>query len=459
MRLKGPLAWSFVALLAVTSLGAASPTTEAVYACVSNANGAVRIVSEGEACRNNESPRSWGAVGPQGPPGETGPAGPAGAIGPQGIQGIIGPEGPMGQTGPRGDVGPQGIQGLLGPEGAQGATGESGLTGPEGPAGPQGDTGLTGPAGPAGPQGPAGPPGTAVLAEPPEPVYTGSFVLAIGAVGQTPTVVGRLNSFAGCQLVITRDGGTGQFSSMEYTDCRFSMGVPSNHILRNWLTSTYQGNEADIRRDLVVYSVRESGTLDDMLTLSESFLSSFTIPTVSRSATQDVFLEFTVVPGTVGRSKCTCSVSLPVTTPISGYMFDVSIPNVDPFGFARVGEIVMTWSKIASQTPNSGGFIQFFPGRVSVDAVLIGAQKGASGSDQTIQDLQSWSQLPKASSSHRDVVVQYKGLIVSDRGLGSVVNLFAIKLVDATPVSGLEPFPGPAGDRSMELAAWTVQWV
>lgn len=71
---------------AALTVGVASATHdgEVVFACVTNANGAVRIVDEGDVCRTGESSRSWHRDGPQGPKGDPGLTGPPGPVGPPG---------------------------------------------------------------------------------------------------------------------------------------------------------------------------------------------------------------------------------------------------------------------------------------------------------------------------------------------------------------------------------------
>jgi hypothetical protein len=96
-----------VAVCATWAWAEGGPQT--YYACVNQASGTVKMVGEGETCKNNEYLIVWNRVGPQGPKGDTGDRGP---VGPQGLQG---PQGPKGDTGDRGPVGPQGPQGEQGP--------------------------------------------------------------------------------------------------------------------------------------------------------------------------------------------------------------------------------------------------------------------------------------------------------------------------------------------------------
>jgi Collagen triple helix repeat (20 copies) len=123
-------------VLAIAVQPSASATTTAnplastiYYGCVTNATGAIRIVSKTTTCKTTEHKIQWDQTGPQGPQGPKGAQGPAGPQGPQGPQGAQGPQGP---TGPKGAQGPQGPQGATGPQGPQGATGPQG---PQGPAG------------------------------------------------------------------------------------------------------------------------------------------------------------------------------------------------------------------------------------------------------------------------------------------------------------------------------------
>jgi hypothetical protein len=55
----------------------------AIYGCYQKNGGELRIVSNINSCRHNETPVSWNKIGPQGPTGATGPMGPAGPPGTQ----------------------------------------------------------------------------------------------------------------------------------------------------------------------------------------------------------------------------------------------------------------------------------------------------------------------------------------------------------------------------------------
>ena len=94
-------AGAFVVTLALAPISA---DAQQIFACVNNNSGAIRIVTQGAACRTPESLVTWNVVGPQGPPG---PAGPAGALGPSGPQGPAGPASAQGSAGPQGPAGPQ----------------------------------------------------------------------------------------------------------------------------------------------------------------------------------------------------------------------------------------------------------------------------------------------------------------------------------------------------------------
>lgn len=50
-------------------------STVKYYACVNQADGAIRMVQQGATCNANEDLIEWNQVGPQGPPGEQGPPG------------------------------------------------------------------------------------------------------------------------------------------------------------------------------------------------------------------------------------------------------------------------------------------------------------------------------------------------------------------------------------------------
>ena len=102
-----------VALAAGGVVAAAIPDERGViHGCFNSTHGGLRVInsSEGEACKNGETPIQWnqagqpGPAGPQGPRGDTGPTGPAGPEGPAGPQGLAGPAGPAGTQGPPGGL-------------------------------------------------------------------------------------------------------------------------------------------------------------------------------------------------------------------------------------------------------------------------------------------------------------------------------------------------------------------
>ena len=106
MRVSG-IAGAFVVILALAPISA---DAQQIFACVNSNSGAVRIVTQGAACRTPESLVTWNVVEPQAPPG---PAGPAGAQGSAGQQGPAGPQGIRGEPGERGPYGPAGPPGAL----------------------------------------------------------------------------------------------------------------------------------------------------------------------------------------------------------------------------------------------------------------------------------------------------------------------------------------------------------
>lgn len=108
-----------------------------ISACYSRSGGALRVVDEGQACKNGETRLTWNQKGEPGPAGAAGPQGPAGADGAPGADGADGAQGPAGPAGSDGAAGPQGP---VGPEGAVGPQGPAGPEGPQGPAGPAGES-------------------------------------------------------------------------------------------------------------------------------------------------------------------------------------------------------------------------------------------------------------------------------------------------------------------------------
>jgi hypothetical protein len=73
--------------LVLGGLAQAQVSNSLIYACVKNDDGTVHIVASNAACRRDETPLVWNAVGPQGPAGPAGPAGPQGPIGATGQKG------------------------------------------------------------------------------------------------------------------------------------------------------------------------------------------------------------------------------------------------------------------------------------------------------------------------------------------------------------------------------------
>lgn len=72
-------------------LGTARPAAAAAtvyYGCVTNATGAIRVVTASTTCKTTEHKIQWNQTGPQGPAGPAGPKGATGAKGPQGPPGV-----------------------------------------------------------------------------------------------------------------------------------------------------------------------------------------------------------------------------------------------------------------------------------------------------------------------------------------------------------------------------------
>jgi len=113
-RKRIALALTFLAAGGTVSAGVASatatPAPEAIYACVTNITGLVRLVTATTGCTRLEHSLSWNQAGQPGP---VGPAGPAGANGPQGAAGAIGPQGAVGPAGPQGAAGHDGAAGTV----------------------------------------------------------------------------------------------------------------------------------------------------------------------------------------------------------------------------------------------------------------------------------------------------------------------------------------------------------
>lgn len=88
-----------------------------LHGCAHERSGELRLLADGEDCRQGERAVQWNV---QGPPG---PAGPEGAAGPQGEQGVPGPQGEPGAPGAPGEPGAAGPSGPPGPAGPPGAAG------------------------------------------------------------------------------------------------------------------------------------------------------------------------------------------------------------------------------------------------------------------------------------------------------------------------------------------------
>jgi hypothetical protein len=106
-----------VLLIGAVSVGMAWSADTVINGCYDR-EGRLRVLTENQQCRANETAIFWNQTGPAGP------------IGPQGPVGETGPQGPQGEPGPQGEMGPQGEPGL------------QGETGPQGPPGPAG-TGIS----------------------------------------------------------------------------------------------------------------------------------------------------------------------------------------------------------------------------------------------------------------------------------------------------------------------------
>jgi hypothetical protein len=89
---------------AATKVTAIVGADNQIHGCYLTSAGMLRVVAEGTACGDGESPIAWNANGS----GERGPAGPAGSAGPRGAAGSTGARGPRGLTGATGPQGPSG---------------------------------------------------------------------------------------------------------------------------------------------------------------------------------------------------------------------------------------------------------------------------------------------------------------------------------------------------------------
>jgi hypothetical protein len=178
-----------VAAGAAWGAGALSSSASAViYACQSNTNGTLRVVSATTGCKNGETAVQWNVQGVQGDPGPQGIQGAPGAQGPQGPQGLKGDTGATGATGAAGaDSTVPGPTGAQGPKGETGAAGPQGPTGATGPAGPAGATGATGAAGPAGPAGSGGSAALWAKVDSDGSMVAGSHVVSTTKLASPPT--------------------------------------------------------------------------------------------------------------------------------------------------------------------------------------------------------------------------------------------------------------------------------
>jgi type VI secretion system secreted protein Hcp len=85
------LAAVFVAVASASTYAWATAKADAtIHACVSNADGSVRVVAVASSCKNGEAALEWSQ---QGPAGVAGPTGTAGRDGRDGVQGPAGPPG------------------------------------------------------------------------------------------------------------------------------------------------------------------------------------------------------------------------------------------------------------------------------------------------------------------------------------------------------------------------------
>jgi hypothetical protein len=80
---------AFVALVlcGLFFVATSSCFAQVIYGCVKS-NGQLSIATGPGQCKNNETPISWNAAGPQGPQGAQGPQGPQGTQGLQGLPGV-----------------------------------------------------------------------------------------------------------------------------------------------------------------------------------------------------------------------------------------------------------------------------------------------------------------------------------------------------------------------------------
>jgi hypothetical protein len=86
--------------LATTTLASIVGPDGKINGCYLTSAGLLRVVPDGQACRDGESAIAWSATGS----GAQGPPGPAGPAGPRGPQGAVGPRGPAGPPSSAGGV-------------------------------------------------------------------------------------------------------------------------------------------------------------------------------------------------------------------------------------------------------------------------------------------------------------------------------------------------------------------
>src|ERR1700694_2035873 len=93
-----------IGILGVVLSASQARAEAALYECVNNSSGTVKVITMPGPCHNNETLYTLtGPTGPNGPTGPTGPTGPVGPMGPMGLTGATGPSGPTGPAGPTGE--------------------------------------------------------------------------------------------------------------------------------------------------------------------------------------------------------------------------------------------------------------------------------------------------------------------------------------------------------------------
>ncbi|HUR49387.1 MAG TPA: hypothetical protein VMY88_07690 [Acidimicrobiales bacterium] len=181
------------------------------HGCVNSANGNMRVVVPGDACKPNEVAIDWNQTGPQGP------------------QGIQGPKGDKGDTGETGAQGPQGVKGDTGPQGLKGDTGPQGAKGDTGAQGPAGAKGDRGPQGIQGPAGAGGVSGYEVIARKVDKSDPGSsFVQVVCSPGKV--VVGGGEFVSGGNAYASTPNSGGNFTSSAPVNGAWNVSVDWNLI-------------------------------------------------------------------------------------------------------------------------------------------------------------------------------------------------------------------------------------